>query len=397
MSLHYQFPTINHIDDVLPHIAGSDDFIVVKKDGYTVINYVSMIGDTFPTVEDHNHDTAVMRRECRGLIFDSATGKLLVRRYHKFFNVGERSDVKADLSRPHTILEKLDGSMVSPLPLAGGIRWATKMGITDTSMKAEAFVAEHPEYQRLADWCLKEQCTPIFEWCSMNSRIVLPYPEDKLVLTAIRENVSGLYISHSMMVSLIVAIKVMIPVVQSMEVDDTSDITKVVDYIRAQEDAEGVVIRWDDGHMSKVKSDWYVTLHRAKDEIRNERLVARVVLEERVDDLLPILQKEDADKLVRYRGAVWGDVATAAKAVIDAFTEIERDKIDRKTFAITRIDLPHSVRSCVFALWGEPLDRTERVDKVFDWMKRFILKNCANNASFDNKAKQVLSTSEWRK
>ena len=36
----YKFPTIQHIDDVLPHIVDCDDFIVADKGDHKVINYV---------------------------------------------------------------------------------------------------------------------------------------------------------------------------------------------------------------------------------------------------------------------------------------------------------------------------------------------------------------------
>jgi hypothetical protein len=37
--MNYKFPLINNISDVLPAIAGRDEFVVTEKEGYTVINY----------------------------------------------------------------------------------------------------------------------------------------------------------------------------------------------------------------------------------------------------------------------------------------------------------------------------------------------------------------------
>ena len=124
--MNYEFPLIRNISDVLPAIAGRDEFVVAEKEGYTVINYNVMFADTFPDVDSgrttisgeriQNFDAAI-RRECRGIIFDTATGEILRRPFHKFFNVNERDetqDHRVDLSRPHAILEKLDGSMIAP-------------------------------------------------------------------------------------------------------------------------------------------------------------------------------------------------------------------------------------------------------------------------------------------
>ena len=45
--MHYKFPEIRTINDVLPHIAGRDEFIVADKGDYTVINYMVSMADTF--------------------------------------------------------------------------------------------------------------------------------------------------------------------------------------------------------------------------------------------------------------------------------------------------------------------------------------------------------------
>jgi hypothetical protein len=77
------FPSIEHIDDVLPHVENWPEFRVIEKDFYTVINYMVSNLDTFMDINNDPHGM-VIRRECRGLIFDSETGKLISRPYHKF-------------------------------------------------------------------------------------------------------------------------------------------------------------------------------------------------------------------------------------------------------------------------------------------------------------------------
>ena len=87
MTLHYPFPTIMTIEDVLPHI--DNYFRVVKKnDGYTYINYSMMTPAVFPPVEgtDEERLKASIRRECRGITFDTKTGQIVSRPFHKFFN-----------------------------------------------------------------------------------------------------------------------------------------------------------------------------------------------------------------------------------------------------------------------------------------------------------------------
>ena len=194
--MNYQFPVINNISQVLPLIAERKEFIVAVKDGYTVINYVVQMADTFPTVTD---EAGAILRELRGLIFDNETGEVIARRYHKFFNVNEKEETQVgliDFDQSHVILEKLDGSMITPIPVNGEIRWGTKMGCTDVAKPVEEFVSARQEYVSLAQFCIEKGLTPIFEWTSRQQTIVIDYPEDNLVLTAVRNNVTGEYLPY---------------------------------------------------------------------------------------------------------------------------------------------------------------------------------------------------------
>ena len=397
MTINYQFPTIRNISDVLPHIDGVKEFIVVKKEGYTVINYVMQGSDTFPPVYIHDENmseptydlTAAMRRECRGLIFDGETGEVLSRRYHKFFNHGEKSDSVVDLSKPHDILEKLDGSMISPIMLNGGIRWTTKMGITEIAMQAEVFVAGHPEYVKFAEEILHEDLTPIFEWCSRQNQIVLDYPEDKLVLTAMRNNLFGTY-EHQVGLEYF-GTCYGIPVVDSMRVEVPLD--KLVEVVRSFEDVEGIVIRFNDGHMVKVKADWYVSLHRAKSLPDNQRDVITLILDEKVDDLYPLLPVEDQARLALFQAAVNEDIHRFTTAVHETLFLIRSSNIERKDFAVNT-HVSHAVRSAVFHLWDIPTPEVR--NEAREWATTHIRRNMGSGASL-LKAQGVLTTARWKR
>jgi RNA ligase len=123
-------PRIEHINDVLPHIEGRQDFVVAHKDGYTAIDYVYSTADTFDNP---------MRIECRGLKFN-ADGRILARPLHKFFNVNERPETQAgllDFGKPHVVMDKLDGSMIHPAIVHGEVVFMTRMGRTDVALRAE--------------------------------------------------------------------------------------------------------------------------------------------------------------------------------------------------------------------------------------------------------------------
>jgi len=58
-----------------------------------------------------------------------------------------------DVTKPHVILKKMDGSMITPIPIRNHIRWGTKMGLTSVGFQAEEFVSTRKEYLDLGEYC----------------------------------------------------------------------------------------------------------------------------------------------------------------------------------------------------------------------------------------------------
>jgi len=326
------FPQINNINDVLPHISGKEEFRVMEKDWYTVVNYAVAFEDTFQwDVNDPVGST--VRRECRGLIFDTETGNLISRPYHKFFNAGEKDETqlnKINLYEPHVVLEKLDGSMIRPIPTKEGFRLATKAGVTDVAMNAEVFVADKPHYARFIHKCLLMNVTPIFEWCSRKNRVVIDYPEDNLILTGMRYNSTGLYVGYKAMEQYATAWS--IPVVQAVDGLAVQNIELFVKQVREWDDGEGVVVRFDNGHMCKVKADDYVLRHKSKDSISQEKNVIDCILGDAVDDLVPLLTPEDGERLRSFQGAFWAGLEDVCTDIHDLYKQIDKGQ-DQKEYA----------------------------------------------------------------
>jgi RNA ligase len=397
MTLHYWFPEINNISDVLPHIAGRYEFIVVHKDyGISVVNYTHQSSETFPPVTDDDYLTPAILRECRGLVFDTETGEIVSRRLSKFHNFFERPDTSViDVSKPHQVLEKLDGSFISPIILPGstGVRYISKMGLTSTSMQAETFAASHPEYDLFARHCISWDATSIFEWCSPENRIVVAYEEDALILLAVRDNRSGVYWNYDSMVQMadawnIPCVKAVCPPLSSPAAFAEFEAT-----VRAWEGAEGVVLTWDDGSRVKIKADAYVSLHRAKSLTENERDVVGLILDDKTDDLLPLLPDADKIKMEAFRVAVWCDIENFVYAVRQEVAALLEKGVTRKEFALTEgYDAP--TRGAIFAAWNDPCFPANS-NLVFQWTISFIRKNLGNRAAFESKARSILKSARW--
>ena len=391
--MNYEFPTITNISDVLPAIEGRDEFVVAEKEGYTVINYNVMMADTFPDVLDSsdlraNHDHyeienlhARIRRELRGIIFNTATGEIIRRPFHKFFNVNEREETQdhvVDLSQDHRILEKLDGSMIAPFIVNGEVIWGTKMGATDVAKPVEEFVEANSHYRQFAKFTISRGYTPIFEWCSRKQRIVLDYKEDQLILTAIRDITTGRYMSHDLMEAHAEAYR--IPVVRTWDIGlhmDNKTMSSFVNYVRDLEDREGFVVRFSDGHMLKLKCDWYVQIHKAKEKILQDRNIVELILDDKLDDVKAHLQAEDRDRLSQFEYDFNLEVASSCISIEYILYGIKADGVDRKTFALEIApNFSQYDRAAVFSCWDD-------ISKVYDTVRNTIRNNLTKTVKYE--------------
>jgi RNA ligase len=387
----YDFPIINHLDDVRPAIQGRDEFIIAERDWGYVVNYMVAMTDTFPPVLDDDYwcpgckmpvaetegcgsqrcpdlvNLAAIRRECRGLLFNK-DGSIMARRLHKFFNVNERDETqfnKIDFTQPHVILEKLDGSMITPVVTDAGLRWGTKMGITDVSMGAELFVAHHPHYAKFASDLIARGLTPIFEWCSRKQRIVVDYPEDHLVLIAVRNTVTGEYMSYEALETF--AEMLLIDVVKTYA-GTAANMSHLMEETKAAEGIEGWIIRFDDGHMLKVKGEWYLRIHKTKDNLTHEKNVVDLLINEKMDDAKAFMMDEDRVRVERFETEFWEGVAYSVEKYEKYFKMVLAAGLDRKRYALewmpTIKDNDSFAPAYVFARFNERDPRELVVDHI---------------------------------
>ena len=369
----YTFPIIRNIDDILSAIADKKEFIVAKRDFGTVVNYVVAMADTFDMTGPDDIDGAI-RREARGIIFDNQ-GKIISRPFHKFFNVGEREETQPsmiDLSKPHVVLDKVDGSMVRPLVVDGVLRLATKMGLTDVAMGAEQLLNVEQ-----IEW-LKDQfnasITPLLEYVSPANKIVIPYTESKLILTAIRDNVTGQYLDMSSS-----------PFEAVNSSSSIHDLDAFLKFKRTEEGREGDVIRFDNGEMLKVKNDWYLRIHKTKDLIRFDRYIAEIIINEQLDDIIPLLDFNDRATVRAYE-KTFDESVKRVTARLDDLIKVAKDVYggNKKNIALNMV--PHlvnkedaafifgamdgkDVRSMLIAKIKSDVNNTAKYDKLVEWMQ----------------------------
>jgi len=328
--MQYEFPEIRHLDDVRAAIDGCDEFIIAERDWGYVVNYMVSMADTFPAVESVND---ALRRECRGLLFHP-DGSIMARRLHKFFNVNERDETQhhlVDLGQTHVILEKLDGSMITPVVTEHGLRWGTKMGITEVSMQAEEWVATRPDIGRWAQRMLDQGWTPIFEWCSRKQRIVVDYVIDRLVLIAVRRTVEGTYMSYADMRAQAEGNALDVVRAYPGTADSMEHLIELTKPIKGQ---EGWVVRFDNGHMIKIKADEYVKIHKIKDTLTFEKDVIDLIINEKMDDIKGHMLDDDRHRVEQFEAEFWQGVSAMVDTYDKYWLAVQNSKLDRKSYAI---------------------------------------------------------------
>jgi len=387
------FPTQMTIDMVRESIRGAPEFFEKEVEGMLFFNYKYCNPRTFPDPEsgqdDHQKLLLHIRRECRGLAFNLSTGKVIARRYHKFFNVDEMEEThqsKIDLKQNYIVLTKWDGTLLSPVITPNGdIRFATKSGFGDVSNKInERFLSldSKKNYFDFSKFWLEKDYTPIFEWCSPRNVIVLRYEEDQLILTAIRNNNDGNYVKYDEMIQSCQLYDIPCTNIEVGTIDNLDDFQIK---LREKIDIEGIVIRFDDGRMYKLKTDWYFSKRKKEKQeysLNSERNIWRLILEQTIDDAITLLSNNDQ----------------LFKLKVQEFQIILYDAIERTATELHQLVQKYqnlSKKLYVDAIRGDntietwmhhilfPIYNVDR-DTVVDQLIAYVIKNCSTPSSLEN-------------
>lgn len=360
------------LDEARAVLATKPEFGIYERDFGWVIDYNVSLFDTFVGATDR--DTLILQN-LRGTCFNHA-GKIIRLPYHKFHNLNENPAYAAanyDFAALHTIQEKLDGSMIAPVPYANKtFRLGTRAGVTDVAMKAERFIAiQEPctrsDYRDFIFQCLADNMTPIFEYCARDQRIVIDYSTSALVLTSIRDNETGKYFdihNHAGYVP------DRVKIVRQVYTNDgsISDFAAVIKELQGQ---EGVVIKFADGRFVKIKGDDYCLKHRALDGLRFEKDVLQLVLKNELDDVLPLVADDVKERLTQYRDSVFNRLELARQELMGVWDR-HSTAPTKKEFAELIKDSPY--KTGLFKLWD---------GKEYSLVD-FVLTKCSTQTAVDD-------------
>lgn len=278
------FPIITHLDDLVSKIQDKPEINVTKQaNGTTIVCYSIATASTFDNP---------WARECRGITF-GPDGNVISRSLHKFFNLNENDFARQEnleWEKVGRVMDKLDGSMISTMVLNGGVLAKSKKSFSsDVAVKAQRFFDTNSNFTAFAQWIGEMGFTPTFEYTAPDNRIVLPYDSEQMTLLHVRNNVTGEYWCMDKLEGF--ANYYQIPIVTNVLVGEPLHFLST---LKDKEDIEGAIFQFADGDMVKVKTDWYVKLHRTIVFIR-ERDIAEMILDETLDDVKEPLMKIGVD------------------------------------------------------------------------------------------------------
>jgi RNA ligase len=185
-------------------------------------------------------------RIARGVVFDPADGRLVALAMPKFFNFKEVSNAVPQCG--YSVHEKLDGSMICAWYYDGRWHCSTKGSFVSEQARWAAQELARGPIDRL-----DPQMTYVFEAVSAETRVVVPYAFEGLVLLCAYHNKTG--VKH--MPSDLAHLGYRVPRVFAFSLADTLEEARKIPFTQ-----EGYVLHFDNGEMLKIKGDEYCMVHQ---------------------------------------------------------------------------------------------------------------------------------------
>lgn len=228
--------------------------------------------------------------EARGSMFEvSNSGELIriaSRPPKKFFNYGENPlTLNLDLSEPALVMKKEDGSLMSTYIHCDGQLKLKSKGAVSSSQCIDAMnhLETLPALARDLAYLTSRGFTVNLEWTAPWNRVVVGYGAPGLTGLSVIDNETG--------------------TVYGIDFAEYTECTSLADHwvkdfeydgyllsvVKNLVGEEGVVCVTASGVTCKIKSDWYLHLHRTKDSLDNAKSLVSLVLSEQLDDLRSIV------------------------------------------------------------------------------------------------------------
>ena len=316
--------------------------------------------------------------EARGTTFDISdleNPKILCRPMQKFFNLNENPfTANLDLSKTVQLMDKADGSLIS-FYYDGGLQAKSKMSCTsDQAVAALKLAQQDPKLVEFLEVHTKLGYTFNFEYVAPSNRVVVLYEKAKLILLNVRENLYGEYIQREAVEGSLEAYGVSKDYL--VEVFDHLQATEIIQNSKELVGVEGYV-GFTNNIWFKVKTPWYLALHKVKDQLSAPGKTLIAIAEEAYDDLYSLSSTDVERQYLDKALEVYTNFLTEQIQALENTHQSLKDQ-DRKTYAIEgRKALSNEVFSIYMKMYTLEFSR----DEIFKMLKESFIKNVDNFVS----------------
>ena len=324
-------------------------------------------------------------QECRGLILERDTWKVINMAFSKFFNYGEGHAAQIDWNTAN-ILMKVDGSLISMYKYNG--KWYAS---TTGTAEGEGEVNNRPNttfadlfwetmkkvsptlYNNLNS--LAEGVTYIFELTTPYNIVVAPHSESSITLLGARNLNTLEELNYETLSDLALMYK--IPLVKSydLNVDNPEELAKTLIGLPYFE--EGYVVVDANFNRIKIKNPAYLNAHHLKDKSALHNIMGIVktneieefaaTFVERREELYSL--KEKYDILISNLENCWGEIKNHKPKNI---TPKERKKFAMNVFEISKKYSCVNFTGLFFGLFDGKIDNIK--DYMFEYDNRTLYK-----------------------
>lgn len=166
------------------------------------------------------------------------------------------------------------------------------------------------------------------------------------------------------------------------------NINEFIEKVKKLSGVEGFIIRFEDGHMIKLKTEEYIQLHKVKSYLDQEKDVAKLILENNIDDLMAVLSEDDRKRVETYSLDLHDNIWLTTDKLYHYVQSVAIMHISKKEYAIdhaSKINL--FFRNFTFRHY----DRLKEVThaEIEETIVAFVLTKTGSNANFVE-AKEML-------
>jgi hypothetical protein len=249
-------------------------------------------------------------RECRGLILEVGTWNIVAQPFYRFFNYGEDPTIEAEDVANMSIMEKLDGSLITLFKYKNEWRMSTSGGIDNNSDVLTAHGIGYMDtritfkelfYDALSTVCpnwqntIDDSYTYTFELTSPENRTVTKYETRSVTVIGARYVSSNTELGYNELAT--VARTVGLPMCKKFDLGGNATFKDLIDTFKTLPPLDEGYVAVDYNSMDeygnfkrvKIKNPSYVAKHQLKDQACNsKKALLGVVLTGEIDEVVSV-------------------------------------------------------------------------------------------------------------